>query len=163
MTDAGVPVSFTAGEVDRAVRVGVARQLAAIEQARRSRFVTACGRFAVDIVGAWAEYAVAKLLGVRWVPNIGGNDAKIGDVCGFHVRGSVARPWLPIRPDDLDRAPFVFVTGEPPTVYVRGWIYAGAAKRRDDWYRDEVSPPYWQTPVGALAHWETRPMLPGLP
>jgi hypothetical protein len=143
-------------EIKRATTVGIERQLCALAQGRRPYFVTPCGLMHANIVGALGELTVAKALGREWAPNVGGNDSATGDVAGLHVRASVARMRLPIREGDPDAGAFVFVTGEPPELVIRGWMRAGDAKAHPEW-RDRG--PFtgnvrtWGVPAGELEPW----------
>lgn len=144
-------VELAPHEIRNAVLVGVGRELAAQSQRRRHLFPARCGGLSCHIVGALAELAVAKAFGIYWTPNVGGNDHGTGDVEAFQVRASVqSDALLPIRDHDAEGDAFVFVTGEPPCLTIRGWIW-GREGMRDDWRcAPNGGPPAWMVPQSAL-------------
>jgi hypothetical protein len=146
-------------EVRHAALVGVGRYLAARAQGRRDLFVTDRGSLFVDLIGAFGEITVAKALGVFWSPNVGGNDSGPGDVMGLQVRASVrASSPLVIRPRDHDESAFVLVTGEPPCLCIRGWLYAADGKRPEYWQtRHNIGPAAYFVPADELQPWDERP------
>lgn len=147
MTD----VVLEAHEIRHAALIGVGRNLVAKRQRRRP-LIPGSNTFLADIAGAVAELVVAKALGVYWAPNVGGNDHVRGDVGMFQVRSS-AQPFLVIRDRDLDEQPYVLVTGQPPDMSIRGWLYAREAKTSE--YRDPGGG--WAVPAQYLRSWEDRP------
>lgn len=164
MTPDAVPVALEASEVRHAALVGISRHLAALSQGRRNPDLTRTdAAWQCDIEGALGELAVAKALGVFWEPNVGGNDKNDGDVAGWHVRAT-ARPAgsLIIHNRDPDDALFVLVTGEPPCLHIRGWLYGHEAKQTHYW-RNAASNgaplprPAYFVPADDLMPWDSRP------
>ena len=84
----------------------------------------------IHVIGAQAELAVARFLGVEWEATI--NTFKAPDVLGCQVRCRSRYGYdLLIRRDDKDAEPYVLVVGTGP-FYIVGWIYGHEAKR-DEW------------------------------
>jgi len=83
----------------------------------------------VHVLGAQAELAAAKFLGVDWEATI--NTFKAPDVLDYQVRGRKLHGYdLIVRLNDSDRAPFILVVGTGP-FYVVGWLYGHEAKREE--------------------------------
>jgi hypothetical protein len=104
-----------------------------------------------DTLGACAELAVAKWLGIQWSRSVGTYhiEADVGedvDVrCTDRDNGS-----LILRENDQPYRTFVLVTGNPPNMSLRGYI-RGEDGMRPHWWRDPNS--YggaWFVPQDAL-------------
>jgi hypothetical protein len=81
-----------------------------------------------DVIGAMAEAAVAKALGRYWLGEFHNHRAM--DVPGYQVRHTpYPNGRLAIKESDSDGDRFVLVVGDPPTFYVVGWAWGGAAKQ----------------------------------
>lgn len=109
----------------------------------------------LHVDGAAGEIAVAKLLGRYWGGDVGTfKRADLGR--GVQVRTRSRHDYeLLVRPDDPDDHAFVLVTGSPPRLAVRGWIWGQEAKR-PEWLRTHGGrPPAYFVPTTAL-----RPLLP---
>jgi len=133
-----VPLSWS--EVGHAANVGMWRHIFARSTKKTDREPnTAKPSWDRDLVGAIAEYAAAKWLGVFWRPAIGETGGT--DVGPYQVRSiTVPTHRLCIRPQDKDEQVFLLVlvnhaTPNCPVIY--GWLKAGDAKRADwqaeDW------------------------------
>lgn len=84
------------------------------------------------VLGAVGELAVAKALNVFWGGSV--NTFKLaGDVGRIEVRHTARHEnRLLVREQDPDARAFVLVTGYPPELVVRGWIW-GADAKVDRW------------------------------
>jgi hypothetical protein len=108
----------------------------------RSRSMTT--RLNDDVLGASAELAVAKWLGVPWSRSVNTfhSEADVGediDVrCTRHDHGA-----LIVRDNDQPYRWLVLVTGAPPVLSVRGYV-RGA---------DAMSPHFWCNPHGYRGAW----------
>jgi hypothetical protein len=105
------------------------------------------GGDAANVLGAKAEMAVAKALGVYWSGALG--DYAAADVGGYEVRAVEEQlRRLIIHPSDVERRadrPFISVVFDRETglrAHLRGWIYASDAAR----------PEWWQDPTGQGRH-----------
>lgn len=152
-------VDLKAHDVEHAALVGIARQRAALAQGRRP-ILPGGGLWAAHVTGALGELAVAHALGVAWQPDIGGNDHGRGDVCGYQVRAT-ARPDGPlvIRDRDAARDVFVLVTGEPPRLELRGWLYGAEACEIGVRRAPNGGPPALFVAGTDLHPWAERPFL----
>jgi len=148
-----VRVCVTACEVRYAALVGIARDGDAKVHGRKPRWPV--GTLVAHIVGALGELVVSKALGIYWRPVIDRRDTAYGDVAGYEVKATqYPDGYLRLRADAKPDRPYVLVTGEPPALEIRGWIYARDGMRAEWW--DERDGEY-HVPQSALADWETRP------
>jgi hypothetical protein len=143
-------VKLSAQEIVTAAGIGMRRQTYAMTNELRQYGNGTQEWFDAHIMGAMAEYAVAKTLNLFWHAHIGKIDQP--DVGGFvevrmrRVPGSGTD--LAIRPKDKDQLPFVQVLGRyDGTFDIVGWLFGREAKQRGSnwcesnqiWY---VPPPY---------------------
>ena len=151
-------------EIAMAAHVGVARQLQAIAEGRPDVH----GRIGepgwnIHIEGAAGELACAKVLGRYWSGPVG-TFKQGGDVGDLQVRtrsGVGPRTELIIRENDRDRDKFVLVVGLIPEFEVVGWIYAGRAKKVQEWKKTHgFRPPAWFVPHHALYDLDQLKLLP---
>lgn len=120
-------------EMVTAGTVGLRRHVAAIVKGKRpvhgAQGNGHPGAFDNHILGAMAEFAVARALNLFWAPNIG-LTAK-GDVGGLiEVRARTQDGTgldLAIRPGDGTNSPHVLVHCDPPLFRIIGWIFAREA------------------------------------
>lgn len=81
------------------------------------------------ILGAQAERAVAKFLGLDWNPSRDFSDRVYGDVFNIEVRATtITYGKLIIHHDDKDDRAYVLVTVAGSEFTIRGWMKAGKAK-----------------------------------
>lgn len=147
----GVIVKLTTQEVITAAGIGMRRQAFA-DSEKLEHYGGECTRgwFDAHIMGAMAEYAVAKTLNLFWHPNIG--KTKEPDVGGFievRMRGVPGTGTdLIYKPKDKDELPIVHVLGRVDASFeLVGWLYGREAKARtaDFWEFNGmwfVPPPY---------------------
>ena len=93
-------------------------------------------RMVEEIVGAAGEMAVCKAKGWYFSPSVNTfhNIPDVGDA--VEVRATARdNGSLIVRDNDADNRWFVLVTGEPPSMTIRGRILGRAAKR-DEFLRD---------------------------
>lgn len=113
--------------------------------------------YALDLIGAAGECAVAAMLGVDWKPAVE-PDTGIGDVNGWQVKTTphVGGHLLLHREyADLDR--FVLVVGSMPWFEVMGWVYGYEGKQSQWWRRLQAGRPCYCCPQRRLN--PTREML----
>jgi len=88
-----------------------------------------------DVVGAIAEYAVAKYLNVCWNPatnNVALKDLP-GDVGTYQVRSTTwPNGCLLIQESDKDEAPFILAVVNDRSVTLKGWVYGHEGKTIGD-------------------------------
>ena len=107
-------------------------------------------KFDSHVIGAMAEFAVARVLNLFWEANIGkigGSD--VGGVVGVRMRRIPGVGTdLAIGPKDEDETPYVLVHGyRNGRMDLVGWLYGRAAKeRKGPWCEPKnvwfVPPPY---------------------
>jgi hypothetical protein len=150
-------VELTEEEMRVAAGVGVERRLRALARHRAHRWEwNGEGVWAIDILAAGAEEAVAKLLGRYWTDTADPDSA--GDVGDrTQVR------WTPrndgcliLHPEDPDDHYFFLVIGVMPVYTIAGYIRAGAGKQDAYWRADLPRPAYF-VPQTALRPYEVTP------
>lgn len=108
--------------------------------------------WAADIEGAAGELAVAKALGIFWLPQIGDYKAE-GDVGPYQVRCNMSRRLddTILRPGDKPDAVYIGVLSLLPDVDVMGWIW-GRDGMSEQYLRDGAPgrPPCFFVPRAAL-------------
>lgn len=152
-------VVLTSGEMWNCIEVAAERigdSRAAGRKHDRNADRTFKERITQEIVGACAEKAVCKAEGWEWNPEID-TFKVIPDVGGkYDVRSSEhARHCLIIRPDDPPGRWYIFVTGRPPVMTIRGCLRGQQARNPTWWRNPGGKPPAWFVPQGAL-----RPYIP---
>lgn len=116
--------------------VGLQRQVESIGSKRTPQFPERYPNemFTTHIVGAMAEFAVAKELGVEWVGHVNHfskPDLTIrrgGSNVWIEVRHTPKRHDIKVKDSDPDHAIVVGVRGGPPEFEMIGFIKAGTAK-----------------------------------
>lgn len=165
-----VPIDVAPHEIRYANHVGGLRQTWCEDHGLRSRNGPEAGGRRSHCVGALGELVVAKALGAYWNPRIDGPDRLrdperlYGDVLGYQVRATERDDGrLILHDEDRDRAVFVLVTGAPPRLYIRGWIYGADGKASTTLQRVRAD---WRAayfvPHAALLPWIERPFVVGL-
>lgn len=88
------------------------------------------GAFGHHVVGAMAEFVVAKTLNLFWDPNIGKTrECDVGGIVEVRARTQDGDGLdLAIRPKDKPDAPHVLVHCDPPFFRIPGWIFAREAR-----------------------------------
>ena len=144
-----IEVELTEAEIEFAGRVGVMRQFMAISQKYRPRYGCRGDPWQIHVDGAEAELAVAKYLGIEWVPSLERQREGEHDVGELEVRSTRWRNGhLMLHPPDPDDAWFVLVISMPPRFRLAGCIRARDGKR-DEWWRATDRAAYW-VPQSAL-------------
>jgi len=131
-----IEVRLEIDEIRLAAQGGIERHLWRLEKRPEMKNKFGDEHWEPDIVGAIAEYAVAKAFGIFWKPTVG--ELCVRDVGPLEVRASVAGPCMVLYPNNPEDAPFVFVLGGPPVLRIVGWIMGRDGKCREYW-RDEPS------------------------
>ncbi len=104
--------------------------------------------WSMDIEGALAELAVAKLLGVYWS---GQQGVGTRDVLGYEIRQtSYADGHLILHKSDTDDVRYLLVTGQLGTYDVRGYVYGHEGKREEFWSELQRGRPAFNVPQDAL-------------
>ena len=129
-------IELNANEVLVAGYVGMRRNAEATYKKRKSRFPEKVKGelWGFHIEAAHAELAVCKYLNIYW--GFGVNTFHVPDVVNtnLEIRWS-SRPNLKVRPDDSGI--IVSVTGQCPTMEIKGWIKAEDAKKESYFYNKE--------------------------
>lgn len=113
--------------------------------------------FALHFNGVAAEMATARAMGVYWPPSVDTfrGQPDIPASCG---KPAVEVRWisqenydLKLRKDDSPDACYVLVSGTPPTMHIRGWIY-GKHGMVDEFWTDlgNGRPALWCVPKRRL-------------
>lgn len=168
LRDGEVAVRLTEAEMFVACVIGVRREIAARVNGWKNRFEPTSEQFAwgKHVVGALAEAACAKSLGVWWHFSLE-SFRRLGDVGALEVRWSDGSfnpktrqtypPRLKVRDDEKPETILVLVSGKAPDYVVRGWIRAATAKR-PEWRGTPVEgPPAFFVPMESLAPMYTLP------
>ena len=141
-------------ELALGAKVGVARaayaQANGLQNARGLAAARGAQVWALDVVGAMAEVAVAKRLDRYWEAYVGPPTPHRPDVGLVEVRWAGPPTGHLIVPP-LGDGPYVLVTGDAPDLTIHGWLDAAEA-RRGDWYAEGRGPgsgAYW-VPQSAL-------------
>jgi hypothetical protein len=134
---------LTAKDIADARDVAERRQISALRSGKQDKYgrrASAAENLRVHLLGAFAELAAARALGVSWDGPVDTykTGADIGDF--IQVRGR-SESWheMIVRPDDQDHHTFFLVTANldvpsaPLRLTVRGWLNGGAAKQRRWW------------------------------
>lgn len=119
--------------------VGLQRQVESVFSERRPQFPEryANEMFATHVVGAMAEFAVAKELGLEWDGHV--NHFSKPDLVArkgsgriwIEVRYTPTRRDIKVKDSDPDHALVVGVCGEPPDFEMLGFVKAGTIKAED--------------------------------
>lgn len=125
-------IKLTRQEMRTAAYTGVERNLSALV----NKLPTSYGaterktEWQNHVVGAIAEYAVAKFLNVYWNPAVDINFQElIGDVQNYQVRATTwPQGCLLLHPKDKDEAPFILAVIESNIVTLKGWLYGYEGK-----------------------------------
>lgn len=147
-----IDIRLTESELMLAAWVGLMRQVANVQRARRPRYGAEQddADWQKNILGACGELAVAKHLDLFWSGWL--NELGKPDVGPFHVRTAPRIDChLIIHPADQDCAPFVFVTGQNTTYTIWGWLMGSDAKQ-EAWWNTKTGRPAYFVPVQALIH-----------
>ena len=109
---------------------------------------------AVAIEGAVGEVALAKLFGIPWRPNVGG-DRRRPDVghCDARTTRHLGGRLL-LKPDDEMNRPHCLIVGTAPLLWFVGWIYGRDAMLPRFWRPERRS--YW-FPQAELLPWPVPP------
>ena len=100
----------------------------------------------LDIQGALAEMAAAKVLDLYWA----GGWPKDGDVARHQIRSTVLQDGrLVVNTDDPDDCPFILVVGAPPRLRIPGWM-SGREAKQARWWQAGVQWPAFFVPQAAL-------------
>lgn len=148
-----------------AAEIGVAREVQARRRNNRPLFQarTEQEEWGKHIVGALAECAVAKVLGIYWPMTVGTYrwEPDIGK--RLEVRWS-SYPALKVHQREVtDDIIVIAVTGKAPHLCIPGWCHASDAPNVGELRAPRPDGPLnWFVPHGALASIDTlRPILAG--
>jgi len=117
-------ITLTEEDIDRAARVGLLRMKESIRKGHKDRKQrkSEAERLGVDIIGAFGELSMCKIMGWEWSGSVGsykGPDAK------QNIEIRTRTNWnhdLIVKPyDNMDHV-FVLVIGSAPTYEAVGWI-----------------------------------------
>ena len=138
-------------EMQFAGLVGLHRQVESILSARKPQFPEQYPNqmFSTHVVGAMAELAVGKELGLEWEGHI--NHFSLPDLearrgpqrIWIEVRYSPKRVDIKVKDSDPDHAIVVGVTGLPPDFKMLGCVKAGTAKANAELSSPAPGKPAW--------------------
>jgi hypothetical protein len=156
-----VPVVLTTMEARIAALVGAERRITALANGGKDRpGIKPESVWTIDIEGAGAELAFAKLMGWYWDGSVGVFHDQ-ADVRHVNVRRQVLHNWdMAVRPHDREGV-YVLVTGCLPRYRVHGW-----AAWPDAWPRSyEAAYDRGKAPARYIRQADLRPLadLPGEP
>lgn len=131
--------------------VGLHRQIESVFSGRKPRFAEQFPNqlFASHVVGAMAEFAVAKELGLEWEGHI--NHFSLPDLVArkgsrniwIEVRHSPKRADIKVKEGDPDHAIVVGVSGGPPDFKILGFVKAGTVKADTNLTSPAPGKPAW--------------------
>lgn len=151
---AGVPVKLRPLEYTFAAYAGFLRQSDNLLSGRRDAYGFNGQGYDAHVVGAVAEFVVAKVLDVCWSGPGALRSADVGR--SIQVRSSPRHAnCLIVHPDNPDWLPFVFVTGCLLDYVVQGWLYGGEAKFHGWWREPHPGRGAYFVPSSALRGIET--------
>lgn len=139
-----IETTLTWGQIEVAAFVGLRRALRAKRANRTTNLGDDPGLIEPDVIGAIAELAVAKILGVYWPLGAGGLDYD-GDLTpGIHVRGTERRNGcLILKPHDPDDGIFYLGLVDMPRVTLAGGIVPRDGKLPELWREDVPAPAFF--------------------
>jgi len=145
-----IPISLTWYEEQMATGVGRFRQSRAIKLGLKQDKNFNHDALSAHILGACAELAVAKVLGICFSGTIGTfKEPDLPHEIEVRCRSKI---WhdLPIYEKDKDNRRFVLVTGKNPNFLVHGW--ADGSFRKPEFWRilDRNRPAIWAIPKSRL-------------
>jgi len=132
----GVCITLSADDLAGAKALGDRRLSEARRMGLQNKYAAGAeNERAIHAFGAAGEYAVARFLGVAIPATV--NTFHAPDLLDDIQVRTRRKPHyeLIVRTDDEDDHRYVLVYADPPTFWVRGFMYGHAAKRRD-WQRD---------------------------
>jgi hypothetical protein len=127
-------IELDQNEMIRAGMVGLRRQVESIVSKREPQFPESrpAEMFSTHIIGAMAELAAAKALGLPWAGHI--NHFNQPDLTGYglgiEVRWSGQPRTIKVKPADAGDLIVVLVTGQPPVFHVEHFTRARTAKAK---------------------------------
>ena len=147
-----IKVSLTEDEVYQAATVGVRRRTQCIFYGgTKPHFKAEMGEWHHNIEPCCAELAVAKYLNKYWTGGGMMFSSAKEDVGDKEVRYSAhdnGHLLIYAPPADNPDSKFIFVTGETPVFFIRGWIVGREAEKRGFW--KESKRPCWWVPQSNL-------------
>jgi hypothetical protein len=162
-----VKVELGLNFVKWAAEIGCCREIEAIRQ-RRKNTVTWSEPWDKHIIGALAEQAVAKWLGIKWsAVNTFKTEPDVGP---YEVRGRPTvlgnkplKDCLIVRPDDKPRLMpeqvWIAVECDCPTFFLHGWMTSIAATNNRYWNGFGSMPKAWFVPYENLWPMATLPAI----
>lgn len=126
-------VTLTWAEVEIAVAAGCKRRLLALHDGRPDAYgFRESDPWGTDIESAASEMAVAKALGLYWIPYARRPQeipADVGDDVQVRRRKKIGYNLL-LHPRDPDEHIYVLVYGQIPTFTLEGWTRGATGKAR---------------------------------
>lgn len=145
-------IELSWSEVSHAAWIGACRRIVALRRGRSEPAGAARDPWTIDIEGACAEMAVAKVQDRYWFALADRTSTLPGDAGTLQVRHTPrADGKLIIRPADSPGAVFVLVTGTAPRFTIAGSIKCADARRDEWWQAPNDRPGAWFVPQSALA------------
>lgn len=142
-------VKLTPLEMRLAAMVGVEREIDALANNRRLTYgADPALVFANHIIGAFGEYAVAKVLRSAWGSTMPDYQ---GDVGSVHIRTTAhPRGNLILHPADRAEDPHILVRGNLDSWELMGWCYGWEGQQERYWRDFGNNRPAFFVPVSAL-------------
>lgn len=125
--------TLTRSEIERAARVGCERQIDnLLNELKDAHGAPTSEGWQRHIEGTIGEQSLAKCIDRYWSGNFG--DLQAADVGPYQVRSTIySTGRLRLHPTDKDDELFVLATGIPPTITIRGWLFAREGKKQEFW------------------------------
>lgn len=132
-------------EVLRAATVGVLRRINGLKHRLPEVYGSPNGAaWDADVVGALAEMAVAKFLGVYWEGALHPQGRDEGDAGAFQVRATtIPAGALILHERDADDARFHLVIVNGATCTLAGWTTGAEGKRPEFWFAKAPRPAFF--------------------
>ena len=137
-------VTLTWQEVILAGTVGVRRRVEGLRRGLPAPYGEPGDAWAVDVVGALAECAVAKFLDRFWAAAVAVQGREEGDAGPVQVRATTRRQGcLILHERDRADAEFVLAIVDGATVTLAGWMRGGDGKRPEFWDATKPRPAFF--------------------
>lgn len=134
-------VTLSEAEMLNAAIAGCQRQVISLRKGRVEAYGASDrgNPWQINVQGAIAEMAFARMTRKNWVPAIDGHLTELeGDVGWYQIRSTYRTDGhLIVHPNDVDVAPYVFAVVKEPRVKFVGWLLGSEAKVVGEWRKKD--------------------------
>jgi hypothetical protein len=148
-----IEVRLTSNDIRWAMQVGQVRWRRAKQKGSKARFKDAKEEH--HLIGAAGELAFCRALDLPWPASVDSysDEGKPDVYPNWEVRCSPRMKGVKVTPQDHPDRLVVWVTGDVPTkdplYQIMGYMRAGGAQKRDEWFSDRYGKDraFWKVPV----------------